>query len=119
MTAPHHQDLPTQANINDQFTHAHIHRSLAFYNQIKKHNGDYDLGHLTVKWYGPNAAWLQDILDNYGTTAQQQIMTYIKDFLTTQPNPTPFTINWGPEKAPQSITKTSNSIEIVGYKAPP
>ena len=120
MTTLTHAKLPTQEQINAQFTHSKIHQSLAFYNQIKHKNGDYDLGHLTVKWYGPNAAWLQDILDNYGTTAQQQIEKYIIEFLTAQPKPIPFTINWGPETAPlKSITKTSNSIEIVGYKAPP
>jgi hypothetical protein len=120
MTGPIHDKLPTQVQINDQFTASKIHQSLAFYNKIKKANGDYQFGDLTVQWYGPNAAWMAQLGTYYDATAQQQIEKYIIEFLTAQPKPIPFTINWGPETAPlKSITKTSNSIEIVGYKAPP
>jgi hypothetical protein len=122
MSGPQHANLPTQAQINAQFTKEKIHRSLAFYDKIKKPNGGYELGDLSVQWYGPNAPWMTQVGTYYNATAQQKIAGFIKDFLTNttngKPDPIPFTIHWT-EVGIESITKTSNSIEIVGYRAPP
>jgi hypothetical protein len=122
MTAPIHDKLPTQAQINDQFTKGKIHQSLAFYDKIKKANGDYTFGDLTVQWYGANPLWMAQVGTYYDTAAQQKIVGYIVEFLTNKsngkPDPIPFTIHWT-EVGIQSIRKTSNSIEIEGYRAPP
>jgi hypothetical protein len=113
--------LPTQESINDQFTHGNIHKSLAYYNKIKRQNGDYQFGDLTVQWYGANPDWMNDLNAAYGAPAQQQIMGYVVGFLTNQtngkPDPTPFTIVWS--DGPKSISQTANTIEIVGYSMPP
>jgi hypothetical protein len=111
-----HAKLPTQESINDQFTQGKIHKSLAYYNKIKRHNGDYQFGDLTVQWYGANADWTKEV-NTYDAPAQQQIMGYIVGFLTSQPNPTPFTIVW--KDGTKSISQTANTIEIVGYDKPP
>jgi hypothetical protein len=44
-------------------------------------------------------------------------MGYIVGFLTSQPDPTPFTIVWN--DGPKSISQTANTIQIVGYLMPP
>jgi hypothetical protein len=111
-----HAKLPTQESINDQFTHGNIHKSLAYYNRIKRQNGDYTFGDLTVQWYGANADWMKEV-NTYVAPAQQQIMGYIVGFLTSQPDPTPFTIVW--KDGPKSISQTANTIVIVGYDKPP
>jgi hypothetical protein len=111
-----HAKLPTQESINDQFTHGNIHKSLAYYNRIKRKNGDYQLGDLTVQWYGANSDWMNEV-NTYDAPAQQQIMGYIVGFLTSQPDPTPFTIVWN--DGPKSISQTANTIQIVGYLMPP
>jgi hypothetical protein len=118
MTALTHANLPTQAQINKQFTHGNINGSVARYTEIKNpNNSGYVLGNLTQKWYGPNAQWISDIDSNYDLKAREKIVGYIVDFLTTKPDPTPFTIVWS--NGSPSITKTANTIEIVGYHAPP
>jgi hypothetical protein len=118
MTAALHAKLPTKTQINKQFSHGNINGSLARYLEIKNpNNSGYELGNLTQKWYGPNAQWISDIDSNYVPAARQLIVKYIVDFLTTKPDPTPFTIVWS--NGPPSITKTANTIEIVGYHAPP
>jgi hypothetical protein len=112
-----HAKLPTQESINDQFTHGKIHKSLAYYNKIKRKGGDYQLGDLTVQWYGANSDWMSEVNSSYDATAQQQIVGYIVGFLTSQPDPTPFTIVWN--DGPKSISQTANTIQIVGYLMPP
>jgi hypothetical protein len=112
-----HAKLPTQESINDQFTQGKIHKSLAYYNKIKRKGGDYQLGDLTVQWYGANSDWMNEVNATYDAPAQQQIMGYIVGFLTSQPDPTPFTIVW--QDGPQSISQTANTIVIVGYTPPP
>jgi hypothetical protein len=109
--------LPTQESINDQFTHGNIHKSLAYYNKIKRKGGDYQLGDLTVQWYGANSDWITEVNSSYDATAQQQIVGYIVGFLTSQPDPTPFTIVWS--DGAKSISQTANTIQIVGYLMPP
>lgn len=113
--------LPTQESINDQFTHGNIHQSLAYYNRIKRQNGDYPFGDLTVQWYGANSDWMNEVNATYDAPAQQQIMGYIVSFLTNQrngqPDPTPFNITWG--NGAKSISLTGTTIAIVGYSAPP
>jgi hypothetical protein len=113
--------LPTQESINDQFTHGNIHKSLGYYNKIKRQNGDYQFGDLTVQWYGANPDWMKDLNGAYDAPAQQQIMGYIVGFLTNQtngqPDPTPFTIAWS--KGAKSISLTGTTIAIVGYSMPP
>lgn len=116
MTTATHAKLPTQEQINKQFTHGEIHKSLAYYNKIRKKNGDYQFGDLTQQWYGNNPQWMADV-GRYDPAAQQQIMGYIIGFLTSQPDPTPFTINWS--SGPRSISNTADTIEIVGYLPPP
>jgi hypothetical protein len=115
-----HAKLPTQESINDQFTHGNIHKSLAYYNRIKRPNGEYQFGDLTVQWYGANPDWMNEV-NTYDATAQQQIIGYIVGFLNHKtngnPDPTPFTIVWSEGK--KSITRTANTIEIVGYPQPP
>ena len=112
--------LPTQASINDQFTQGKIHKSLAYYSKIKRKNGDYQFGDLTVQWYGANSDWMNEV-NTYDPPAQQQIIGYIVGFLTNEtngtPDPTPFTIVWN--DGPKSISQTANTIEIVGYPMPP
>lgn len=112
-----HAKLPTQESINDQFTQGKIHKSLAYYNKIKRKGGDYQLGDLTVQWYGANSDWMSEVNSSYDATAQQQIVGYIVGFLTSQPDPTPFTIVWN--DGPKSISQTANTIQIVGYLMPP
>ena len=107
--------LPTQEQINKQFTHGNIHKSLEFYNKIKK-NGGYQFGALTEQWYGANAEWMNDV-NEYDAPAQQKIIGYIVGFLTSKPDPTPFTIAWN--DGPKSISLSGNTIEIVGYPKPP
>jgi hypothetical protein len=115
-----HAKLPTQESINDQFTQGNIHKSLAYYNRIKRPSGDYQFGDLTVQWYGANSDWMNEV-NTYDATAQQQIIGYIVGFLTHKtngnPDPTPFTIVWS--DGPKSISRTANTIEIVGYPQPP
>jgi hypothetical protein len=111
-----HAKLPTQESINDQFTHGNIHKSLAYYNRIKRPNGEYQFGDLTVQWYGANSDWMNE-LNTYDAPAQQQIVGYIVGFLTSQPDPTPFTIVWS--DGAKSISQTANTIQIVGYLMPP
>jgi hypothetical protein len=115
-----HAKLPTQESINDQFSRGNIHKSLAYYNRIKRPGGDYQFGDLTVQWYGANSDWMNEV-NTYDATAQQQIIGYIVGFLTHKtngnPDPTPFTIVWS--DGPKSITRTANTIEIVGYPQPP
>ena len=108
--------LPTQEQINKQFTHGNIDKSLAYYNRIKRQGGDYQFGALTEQWYGANADWMRDV-NEYDAPAQQQIIGYIVGFLTSQPHPTPFTIVWN--DGPKSISLSGNTIEIVGYPKPP
>jgi hypothetical protein len=117
MTAETHAKLPTRAQINAQFAQGRIHESLAKYDLIKNNNGLYPCGQLTVQWYGPNSQWIADVNNKYDADAQQAIVGYIRDFLTAPGGPTPFTINWS--NGPKSISKTANTIEIVGYAAPP
>ncbi len=109
--------LPTQEQINKQFTHGNIDSSLAYYNRIKRQGGDYQFGALTEQWYGANADWMNDADRSYDASAQQQIVGYIVAFLTSQPHPTPFTIAWS--DGPKSISLSGTTIEIVGYPAPP
>jgi hypothetical protein len=111
-----HAKLPTQEAINDQFRHGKIHKSLAYYNKIKRKNGDYEFGDLTQQWYGNNPDWMNEV-NLYDQAAQQQIIGYIVGFLTSQPDPTPFTIVW--TDGTKSVSATANTIEIVGYPAPP
>jgi len=115
-----HAKLPTQESINDQFTHGNIHKSLAYYNRIKRPNGEYQFGDLTVQWYGANSDWMKEV-NTYDATARQQIIGYIVGLLTHKtngnPDPTPFTIVWS--DGPKSISRTANTIEIVGYPQPP
>ena len=108
--------LPTQEQINKQFTHGNIDKSLAYYNRIKRHTGDYQFGALTEQWYGANAEWMNDV-NEYDAPAQQKIIGYIVGFLTGTPHPTPFTIVWN--DGPKSISLSGNTIEIVGYPKPP
>jgi hypothetical protein len=112
-----HAKLPTQESINDQFTHGNIHKSLAYYNRIKRPGGDYQFGDLTVQWYGANSDWMNEVNKTYDPPAQQQIIGYIVGFLTNQPDPTPFNITWG--NGAKSISLTGTTIAIVGYSAPP
>lgn len=114
-----HAKLPTQEQINDQFTHGKIHQSLAYYNRIKRNGGEYDLGNLTQQWYGNNSQWIADVDSHYNAGDRKKIMEMIVGFLTTQPAPTPFTIKWS--NGPKSITKDlgTSTIKIVGYTAPP
>lgn len=125
MTTLTHAKLPTQEQINAQFKPGEIHKSLAFYNNIKHTNGLYTFGDLTQQWYGANSTWMQDV-GKYDVKAQQKIMGYIVDFLkhTTpegKPDPTPFNITWGPPVGEQSITlsPSGTTIQIVGYIPPP
>jgi hypothetical protein len=121
MTTLTHAKLPTQEQINKQFTHGEIHKSLAYYNKIKRQNGEYQFGDLTQQWYGPNSTWMQDVNTNYDPNAQQAIVGYIVGFLNTKPDPTPFNITWGPPGAERSITlsPSGTTIQIVGYMPPP
>jgi hypothetical protein len=77
-------------------------------------------GDLTVQWYGANSDWMNEV-NTYDATAQQQIIGYIVGFLNHKtngnPDPTPFTIVWS--DGPKSISRTANTIEIVGYPQPP
>jgi hypothetical protein len=113
--------LPTQESINGQFTHGNIHKSLAYYNKIKRQNGDYQFGDLTQQWYGANSEWMSDVNSSYDAPAQQQIMGYIVGFLTNQtngqPDPKPFNITWS--NGAKSISLTGTTIAIVGYSTPP
>jgi hypothetical protein len=117
MTTALHAKLPTQEQINKQFTHGEIHKSLAYYNKIKRQNGQYQFGDLTQQWYGPNSTWMQDVNTNYDATAQQTIVGYIVGFLNSEPDPTPFNITWA--NGPPSITLSGTTIQIVGYHWPP
>jgi len=73
-----------------------------------------------VQWYGAYPDWMNEV-NTYDATAQQQIIGYIVGFLTHKtngnPDPTPFTIVWS--DGPKSISRTANTIEIVGYPQPP
>jgi hypothetical protein len=118
MTTATHAKLPTQAQINAQFTHGRINESLQKYLHIKnKQNNQYKMGNLTQQWYGPNSTWMNDINNKYTEAEQEQIVGYIVDFLIRPEGPRPFTINWSSGKP--SITQTADTIEIVGYAAPP
>ena len=119
MTAAIHAKLPTQQQINAQFTHGRINESLQKYIHIKnKQNNQYQMGNLTQQWYGANSTWMDDINNKYDAAAQQQIVGYIVDFLISPEGPRPFTIVWS-NGSPQAINKTADTIEIVGYVAPP
>lgn len=113
MTTLTHAKLPTQEQINAQFTGGKIHQSVAFYNKIKHSNGQYQFGDLTQLWYGPNSTWMNDV-NKYNAKAQEKIMGYIVDFLKVA---TPFNITWA--DGPQSITLSGTTIQIVGYPKPP
>lgn len=120
MTTLTHAKLPTQEQINAQFTAGKIHKSLGYYNRIKHTNGQYRFGDLTQQWYGANSTWMHDV-GKYDAGAQQQIIDYIKGFLTHEtggrPDPTPFNIKW--DNGPKSITLSGTTIQIVGYPMPP
>ena len=118
MTTLTHAKLPTQEQINAQFTHGRIHDSVQKYTNIKNpHNNQYQMGNLTQQWYGANSTWMDDIKNKYDADAQKQIVGYIVDFLIRPEGPRPFTINWSDGK--QSITQTADTIEIVGSAKPP
>jgi len=75
------------------------------------------MGNLTQQWYGANSTWMDDINNKYDAAAQQQIVGYIVDFLIRPEGPRPFTIVWN--DGPKCISRTANTIEIVGYPMPP
>jgi hypothetical protein len=118
MTTALHAKLPTQEQINKQFTHGEIHKSLAYYNDIKKKDGDYTFGDLTQQWYGANSTWMNDV-NKYDADAQKQIMDYIKGFLNHQPGPTPFNITWANGSPSITLSPSGTTIQIVGYPIPP
>lgn len=118
-------------DINAQFTAANIKKTLADYNEIKKHNGDYTFGGLTAKFYHfdnrVTGAWETDIKDEYPKDVQDEIKRHIVHALTHRnehghEDPIPLTIKWSGGKravvATYDPSAPSYTIEIVGFLAP-
>lgn len=125
--------LPGRRDINGQFDHANIHRTLALFKRLYQ-GGNYQFGALTAAYnnYTPGSGeydtWMQDA-GLYPQDAQDKIKNCIVQALTHKDkdgkdDPIQVTITWS-EGNPNDVKVTFNpsvpsyAIEIIGYPSPP
>jgi hypothetical protein len=138
MPRPTLRKLPGQVDINNQYSAAHIQRSLDVYRQIADPQGDYRFGELTAKFYqldeNETRIWLGDVA-RYPRDVRDEIKRLIIHALnhkddSGRDSPIPITFKWtvstsskaliitykpsGPPKPPGPSYK----VEIVGYPSP-
>lgn len=131
MSLPNRRKYAGRPDINAQFTPENIRKTLADYNHVKDHGGDYTFGALTAKFYHldahTTAAWEQDLGEHYPKDVQEEIKRHIIHALTHRDDhghesPIPLTIKWS--TGAKAVVATYNpsgpsyKIEIVGYLAP-
>lgn len=119
--------LPGKKDINDQFTKANIHKTLAFFRKIER-NGSYDFGGLTAAFYSlaGNSGWMNEV-NLYPRDAQDKIKNCIIQALTHKDadgkdDPIPLTLQWVAGDADVKCTYDpsgpSYTIDISGYPPP-
>lgn len=123
--------VPGRADINDQFTGAHLSKSLRHLKKLLKDgNGDYLFGSLTAAYYGflPGTpdyiSWMEEAAV-YDPPAREAIKKGVIAAVTNHPKPLPITFEWDQTGTPKGVTVTPNSspptsytIKITGYPAP-
>jgi hypothetical protein len=119
--------LPGVKDINDQFTKANIHKTLAFFRKIER-NGSYAFGGLTAAFYNlsGNSGWMNEV-KLYPVDAQDKIKNCIIQALTHKDasgkdDPIPLVLNWVAGESGVTCTYDpsgpSYTIDIGGLPPP-
>jgi hypothetical protein len=135
MAIPERKKSPGRPDINAQFTHENIKKTLADYEEVKKRDGDYTFGALTAKFYHLDAtettAWENGLATEYPKDVQDEIKRHIIHALTHKdhhghPSPIPLKMKWSAGAKAVVVTYhphgrssgPSYEIEIIGYLSP-